>query len=393
MPATRILTEAARRHGARVAFSASGVLLEQLKTLEPETFRSLQALAAAGAEVLCETACHSLSSLINEGEFRGQVDAQRRLLKSAFGVEPGVFRNTELIVSDAITPVVAGMGFKAMLVEGASQVLGWRSPNHVYASESAPSLRLLPRNYQLSDDIAFRFSARDWSGWPLTADKYAEWVRASGGDVANIFMDFETFGEHQHEGSGIMDFLRALPSALQRAGVRMVTPSDLAARRPIATLSYPRPTSWADTERDVSAWLGNRLQLAAHERLYALRDAVFATGSESLIDDWSYLSTSDHFYYMSTKWHADGDVHTYFSPYATPYDAYISFMNVMRDMEQRVGAVGDRPSAGDRKLESAQTNGRPKTRLQKSVPAASAKDKRNKRASVKLKARPPKRKK
>jgi alpha-amylase len=356
LPATRMLTQLAQRDGARVSMSISGVLVEQLASTSPETLESLQALVAAGgAELLSETSHHSLASLQHADEFADQVTLHRAMMKRTFGVTPRVFRNTELIVSDALAPRVASMGFDAMLVEGADAVLGWRSPNHVYASKAAPSLRLLPRNYRLSDDVAFRFSARDWSEWPLTADKYAAWIAANPGDVVNVFMDFETFGEHQDAGSGIMDFLRALPAALRRSGVNMVTPSELAQRKPVGTLSFPGAMSWADTERDVSAWLGNGLQHAAHARLYGLRDAVLASGNSELISTWRRLSTSDHFYYMSTKWHADGDVHTYFSPYANPYEAYISFMNVLRDIEQRIGmgssqlkTGGGRPETADR---------------------------------------------
>jgi len=348
VPATRILTQLARDEGARVAMSVSGVLVEQMERHAPQALESIKALVATGgAELLSETSHHSLSSQQSEAEFGDQVRLHRGLMQRVFGVTPRVFRNTELIVSDHLTPVVAKLGFDAMLVEGADSVLGWRSPNHVYASQSAPSLRLLPRNYRLSDDVAFRFGARDWSEWPLTADKYAAWIAANPGDVVNVFMDFETWGEHQHADGGILDFLRALPAALRRSGVNMVTPSELAKRKPVGLLSFPGAMSWADTERDVSAWLGNGLQHAAHERLYSLRDAALGTGDSAIIQTWRELSTSDHFYYMSTKWHADGDVHTYFSPYATPYEAYISFMNVMRDLEQRTKALDVRRSTSD----------------------------------------------
>ncbi len=340
VPAVEILTRLSQGEGARVSMSISGVLVEQMKAYAPKALAGIQALVqSGGAELLSETSHHSLSSLRNNDEFADQVRLHRDLMKRTFGVEPKVFRNTELIVSDALMPVVAALGFDAMMVEGADTILGWRSPNFVYGSKSAPALRLLPRNYRLSDDVAFRFTARDWSEWPLTADKYAAWIAANPGDVVNVFMDFETLGEHQHADSGIFDFLRALPAALKRNGVRMVTPSELATRKPVALLSFPGAMSWADTERDVSAWLGNGLQHAAHERLYALRDSVLGTRDLALIATWRDLSTSDHFYYMSTKWHADGDVHTYFSPYATPYDAYISYMNVMRDLEQRIAKI------------------------------------------------------
>jgi alpha-amylase len=395
LPATRMLTHLARTEGARVSMSISGALVEQLVSTSPETLESLQALVASGgAELLSETSQHSLASLRSPEEFTDQVMLHRALMKTTFGVTPRVFRNTELIISDHLTPVVSKLGFDAMLVEGADAVLGWRSPNHVYASHAAPSLRLLARNYRLSDDVAFRFSARDWSEWPLTAEKYAAWIAANPGDVVNVFMDFETFGEHQHEGSGIMHFLGALPAALRRAGVKMVTPSELAQRKPVGQLSYPGAMSWADTERDVSAWLGNGLQHAAHERLYAMRDSVLGTRDSELIHTWRQLSTSDHFYYMSTKWHADGDVHTYFSPYNSPYDAYISYMNVLRDVEQRVGIAGEK-QVRDRSVETADrssgtraaraTNGKRKTADRRPQTAAKAKAKAKPKAAKRKK--------
>ena len=343
VPATEILTRLVSSAGARFALSISGVLLEQLQADAPRALESIQSLVATGGvELLGETSHHSLASLQTGDEFATQVKHHRAAMKRSFGVTPSVFRNTELIASDALAAQVRKMGYTATLVEGAERVLGGRSPNHVYAAEGSPELRLLPRNYRLSDDVAFRFSDRNWDAWPLTAERYADWIAASAGDVVNVFMDYETFGEHHDAQTGILDFLSALPAALERVGVRMVTPSQLAARKPVGTLFYPTPTSWADTERDTSAWLGNLLQLAAHGRLYQLRDAVLASGDKALIETWRRLSTSDHFYYMSTKWQADGDVHTYFNPHSTPYDAYISYMNVMRDMEQRIGMNDER---------------------------------------------------
>ena len=338
-PATAILARAAKDSGARFALSVSGVLLQQLADDAPAAYENLQALAATGGvEVLGETSHHSLAALLDASEFADQITLHRAAIKRHLGVEPAsVFRNTELIVSDALIATVAKHGFKAMMVEGADHILGGRSTNYAYSAAASPNLRLLPRNYRLSDDIAFRFSARDWVGWPLTADRWAEWVAASDGEVVSVFLDFETFGEHHHPESGILDFLRALPDALRRRNVRLVTPSEAASRKPAGTLSFPTPMSWADTERDTSAWLGNDLQRAAHTRLYALRDRVIASGDVMLLETWRRLSTSDHFYYMSTKWHADGDVHTYFNPHATPYDAYISFMNVVSDLERRSG--------------------------------------------------------
>lgn len=338
LPTNRLLAELIRRSDGRfrIALSLSGVLIEQLEAEAPEALESFQELVATGCvEVLGETYHHSLSALAHEAEFEAQVRLHRQTVARVFGVCPRVFRNTELVYSDSLAPVIERLGFRGVLVEGADQILGWRSPNYVYAAESAPDLRILPRNYRLSDDVGFRFGARGWSEWPLTADKYAGWIAASGGDSAHLFMDYETFGEHQWEETGIFAFLKALPEELERRGIRTLTPSETLDRDPVARLSFPRPTSWADTERDVSAWLGNRLQQAAHERLYRLRPGVLATRDEDLIGRWRRLTTSDHVYYMSTKDWDDGGVHAYFSPFETPYDAFVAYMNVLQDLEQR----------------------------------------------------------
>ena len=210
------------------------------------------------------------------------------------------------------------------------------SSNYVYEAASAPGLRLLPRNYRLSDDVGFRFSTKDWKEWPLTADKYADWLANSEGDSVHLYVDYETFGEHQWADTGIFDFLKHLPGACRQRGLTFTHPSQLAARTPVAPLSFERPTSWADIERDTTAWLGNRLQYAAQERLYGLREAVLATGDPARVEEWRRLTTSDHLYYMCTKWFADGDVHKYFSPYESPYDAFIAFMNVAEDLQLAV---------------------------------------------------------
>lgn len=340
-PANRLLTDLIRRSDGqfRIALSLSGVLLEQLAAYDPEALASFRELVATGGvELLGETYYHSLSALADPVEFRAQVRLHARILEREFGARPQVFRNTELIYGDALAPLIADMGFRAALVEGADRVLGWRSPNYVYEAATAPGLRLLPRNYRLSDDVAFRFSERSWSEWPLTVDKYADWVAASGGDSVHLFIDYETLGEHQWRETGIFDFVRHLPEGLAQRGIRSVHPSTLASRPPVGTLSFPTPTSWADLERDVSAWLGNGLQSAAQRRLYRLGTAVRACYDRDILERWRRLTTSDHLYYMATKWAADGDVHTYFSPYDTPYDAFIAFMNVMQDLEQRVSA-------------------------------------------------------
>ena len=345
IPTNRLLAELIRRTDGRfrLALSLSGVLIEQLEAEAPEALESFQGLVATGGvEVLGETYHHSLSALAHEEEFEAQVRLHRQTVARVFGGCPRVFRNTELVYFDPLASTIERLGFRGALVEGADQILGWRSPNFVYAAESAPSLRILPRNYRLSDDVGFRFGARGWSGWPLTADKYADWIAGSGGDSAHLFLDYETFGEHQWEETGIFAFLKALPGELERRGLSTLTPSEVLDRPPVARLSFPRPTSWADSERDVSAWLGNRLQQAAHERLYRLRPEVLATRDEELIGRWRRLTTSDHVYYMSTKDWDDGGVHAYFSPFETPYDAFVAFMNVLQDLEQRAAALAER---------------------------------------------------
>lgn len=340
LPASRLLRDLVLESTGdfRITLSFSGVVLEQLEDGAPEALAAFQELVDTGAvEVLSETYHHSLAALSDEEEFVEQVELHDRAVRRLFGTRPTVFRNTELVFSDLLAPIVAEMGFRAALVEGAEHVLGWRSPNFVYESASAPGLRLLPRNYTLSDDIAFRFSERSWSEWPLTASRFASWVASAPGDSTHIFIDFETFGEHQWPETGIFEFLRHLPRELARAGLRTVLPSTLAERRPVGDLSFDRPTSWADVDRDLSAWLGNGMQEAAQRRLYAIGSRVRERGDPLLLDDWRRLTTSDHLYYMCTKWFNDGDVHKYFSPYETPYDAFVAFMNVLQDIEQRLG--------------------------------------------------------
>jgi alpha-amylase len=351
IPANRLLTDLVRCGDGRFRFalSLSGTLLEQLARWAPEALESFQVLAETGCvELLGETYYHSLSGLADPQEFRAQVQQHSRAIRRYFGQVPTVFRNTELIYWDELGPAIAALGYRGVLAEGAGHVLDWRSPNHVYEAALAPGLRVLPRNYQLSDDVGFRFSQREWDGWPVTAEKYARWVGASEGTSVNVFLDYETFGEHQWEETGIFAFLGHLPGECARQGVGFVQPGELALRRPDAALSFERPTSWADVERDTSAWLGNRIQLAAHERLYALKNVVQASGDPARLEDWRRLTTSDHVYYMCTKWFADGDVHKYFSPFDSPYDAFIAFMNATQDLAQRVaGQPADRPVQED----------------------------------------------
>lgn len=320
----------------RCTFSITGSAVEQFKAYAPEVLESFKALAATGCvEFLGETYSHSLSSLHSVDEFKQEVKLHTQMLKEEFGVKPTAFRNTELIYSDDIAKAVEGMGFKTMLAEGAKHILGWKSPNFVYTDAVDNKLRLLLRNYKLSDDIAFRFSNEGWPEWPLTADKFAGWVAEETGDVVNLFMDYETFGEHQKASTGIFDFMKALPAALLATGeVEFATASEASKRlQPVAVLHCPYAMSWADEERDVTAWLGNDLQNEAFQKLYALAPKVKKAKNKDFEYVWHFMQNSDHFYYMATKWFSDGDVHSYFNPYDSAYEAFINYMNVLADFE------------------------------------------------------------
>jgi len=331
----------------RICYSLSGIFLDQLEEYAPEVLKSFQALVATGqVELLSETYYHSLAFLYSMEEFLFQVEQHRKAIKRLFGVTPKVFRNTELIYSDAIALLAEEMGYDAILAEGVDHILGSRSPNFVYRPQGSAKIKLLLKNYRLSDDIAFRFGERTWSEWPLTIQKFADWITAANGngDVVNLFMDYETFGEHQWEDTGIFDFLRDLPAAiLSRKDNNFVTPTEAAHRYEARdTLSVPHYVSWADVERDLSAWRGNEMQHDALNKLYELREKALESKDEALIEDWRRLTTSDHFYYMCTKWWQDGDVHTYFSPYDSPYDAYIGFVNVLADLRFRIDSEVNR---------------------------------------------------
>ena len=319
----------------KVSFSITGSAVEQFKAYAPEVLESFKRLAETGCvEFLGETYSHSLSSLYSADEFKNEVKLHTAMLKEEFGVKPTAFRNTELIYSDDIAKMVEGMGFKTMLAEGAKHILGWKSPNFVYTDAVDNKLRLLLRNYKLSDDIAFRFSNEGWEEWPLSADKYADWVASENGDVVNLFMDYETFGEHQKAATGIFDFMKVLPATLLSRGVEFATVSDAAKKlQPVAVLHCPYAMSWADEERDVTAWLGNDLQNEAFSKLYALAPRIKKAKNKDFDYVWHFMQNSDHFYYMATKWFSDGDVHSYFNPYGSAYEAFINYMNVLADFE------------------------------------------------------------
>ena len=339
LPMNELLLEAIKESkGAfKVAFSITGSALEQFDRYAPEVIDSFRRLAETGSvEFLGETYYHSLASLASAAEFKHQVEKHQAAIEEYFGVKPVSFRNTELVYSDAIGQAVYDLGYKTMLTEGARHIMGWKSPNFIYTDDIQPKLKLLLRNYQLSDDIAFRFSNRGWADWPLTADKYLDWLKsavADGGEIINLFMDYETFGEHQSAQSGIFDFMRALPKAVLADGTfEFVTPARAARKhKAVDGLSVPEAISWADEERDVTAWLGNELQNDAFAKLYGLTEKLSILNDPVLWSDFGHLQESDHLYYMCTKFFSDGEVHKYFNPYDTPYEAFINYMNVLSD--------------------------------------------------------------
>ncbi|MFT3788509.1 MAG: glycoside hydrolase family 57 protein [Tepidisphaeraceae bacterium] len=346
LPANRLMKRLIDRHGGKfkLAYSISGVALEQFEQYVPEVIETFKALADTGhVEFLSETYHHTLASLYSESEFRDQIGLHAGKIKKLFGQTSKVFRNTELIYNNEIGLLASHMGYDACLTEGADHVLGTRTPNHLYQPPHAPKIKLLLKNYRLSDDIAFRFSNRAWPNWPLTARKFADWVRqvndgatGTSGSCCNLFMDYETFGEHQWADTGIFEFLEQMPEEILADGSEFVTPSELSVRlESSGELDIPHAISWADTERDLSAWLGNAMQSNALHELYKLEKPLKAHGDDALIADWRRLQSSDHFYYMCTKYFSDGDVHKYFSPYESPYDSYINFMNVLDNINAR----------------------------------------------------------
>ncbi len=335
LPTNRLLLELIEKHKGKfkVCFSLTGTVLDQLENYYPEVLKSFQDLAATGCvEFLAETYSHSLSALRPEKEFEKQVNLHGKKIKELFGIAPTIFRNTELIYSDLIGERVFRMGYKGMLTEGARHVLGWKSSDYLYYNTLEPKLKLLLKNFRLSDDIAFRFSQKSWNEWPLTTEKYVGWLNqiAAKDEIVNLFMDYETFGEHQWAETGIFDFMRALPERIfNHSNFEFVTPAEAVDQlQPVAGMSAPFPISWADEERDLTAWLGNDLQDDAFATLYGMKPLIDKCKDPQILKDWLYLQTSDHFYYMCTKFFSDGDVHMYFNHYSSPYDAYINYMNV-----------------------------------------------------------------
>jgi len=343
LPANRVLLDLINRFDGRfkISYSITGTLLEQFQLYSPEVLSTFDALARTGCvEFLAETYYHSLSFLYSHEEFEEQVNLHTSTIENLFGQTPRVFRNTELIYNNDLARVIESMGrFDAIITEGADHILGYRSPNFVYKPQGCENLKLLLKNYSLSDDIAFRFSNRHWAEWPLTADKFSRWIEDVNGNgyVVNLFMDYETLGEHQWEDTGIFEFVKHLPeNVLRHPDNNFKTPSEVIRDySPVGTVDVPHLISWADTERDLSAWLGNAMQSNALHEIYRLEQKIKSTGNEKLMNDWRKLQTSDHFYYMCTKYFADGDVHKYFNPYDSPYESYINYMNVLDNLQKR----------------------------------------------------------
>jgi alpha-amylase len=328
----------------KIAYSLSGTFIDQAEAYDPRLIESFVALNKTGCvEFLDETYYHSLAFLKSRKEFIEQIKMHTKRIKEVFGQTPKVFRNTELIFNNEIAHDVNELGYEGILAEGADKVLGWQSPNYLFfckedrESKDSNKTKLLLKNYRLSDDIAFRFSNKSWDQYPLTAKKYVSWLKRSEGDTVNLFLDYETFGEHHPKESGIFDFLEAMPKLAIKEGLEFKTPSEtIKSYKAKAELDIKEWVSWADIERDITAWIGNPIQNAAFEGIYKIENEIKAKGDEKILEDWRKLTTSDHFYYMCTKWNVDGDVHKYFSPYDSPYDAYMNFMNILKSIMFRL---------------------------------------------------------
>lgn len=347
LPANKMMLDLIREFGTsfKITYSISGPALEQLLQHAPEVIHGFQELSATGCvEFTGETYSHSLASLGNKEEFIRQVTKHRDRINDLFNQSPTTFRNTELIFNDDIGLTVSELGFNTLLTEGAKHVLGWKSPNFLYYSAVNPKLKLLLRNFRLSDDIIFRFSEREWSEWPVTAEKFVSWMNniPQNEEVINLFLNYETLGEQQWKETGIFDFFYNLPqTVLSHSPYRFSTPGEVSKQlQPVAPISVLYPISWADEEKDLTAWLGNELQDEAFRKLYDNESAVMTFKRPDVLRDWERLQTSDHFYYMCTKWFSNGEVHKYFNPYPSPYEAFINYMNVLSDFIIRVEEQG-----------------------------------------------------
>jgi alpha-amylase len=328
----------------KVSFSITGLALDQFELYAPEVIESFKKLAKTGCvEFLSETYSHSLSSLNDKEIFEEQIKLHEKRIYELFGHRPKVFRNTEMIYSDEIGEIISRMGYKAMLTEGAKHVLGWKSPNFVYVNALNPRLKVLMRNFNISDDISFRFSNTNWSEFPLTTEKFVGWLEnmEAHEEVVNIFLSYEAFGEWQPKESGIFKFLEKLPDKIiKNPNLKFSSPLEVTeGLQPVSSVNVPYPISWADEERDLTAWLGNRMQREAFEKLYNLKDRMVDCDDMELKKDWNYLQASDHFYFMSTKYFSNGEVHSYFNPFDSPYEAFINYMNVLSDFKIRLNSI------------------------------------------------------
>ncbi len=333
IPTNKIILELLNKYPEfKVTYSITGTAIEQFKKYTPEVLESFKELAKTGkVEFLAETYYHSLAAIFSDQEFNEQIELHKKTMKELFNQEPKVFRNTELIMNNVIASKIKTLGFNGILMEGTEKILGWRSPNYIYQVSELPTLM---KNYRLSDDIAFRFSNKEWKDHPLTTEKFIDWIRKSEGETTNLFMDYETFGEHQWEDTGIFNFLKTLPETALLEGIGFRTVSETLTLETKDKIEVPTLISWADVERDTSAWLGNEMQDFAAKKLYSLEKET--RNNKELQETWRKLSTSDHYYYMCTKWFQDGDVHKYFNPYNNPYDAFIAYMNILADITERL---------------------------------------------------------
>lgn len=348
IPMNNLLEKLLARHPEfKFSFSITGTFIDQAQQFAPDVLESFRRLMRTGrAEIVAETYYHSLAFFFDREEFEAQVRAHQAKIREVFGVETTSFRNTELSYNDELGRWADDFGFKAILAEGWDPVLGWRSPNFVYKPKNTKNIRLLLKNYKLSDDLAFRFSNQNWEEYPLTTEKYISWLESASyhGDIINLFMDYETFGEHQWKESGIFSFFESLVAEwLKNPSHDFKTVTEATQAEPVAEISMPQTVTWADTERDLTAWLGNSMQQEAMKYLYALKPRVYNSYNGALVEDWRRLTTSDHPYYMCTKYFNDGDVHAYFSPYKSPYDAFLYFMDALRDMDFRLKDISPLP--------------------------------------------------
>ena len=356
IPMNNLLEKLLKTHPEfKFSFSITGTFIDQAQEFAPEVLESFKRLVQTGrVEIVAETYYHSLAFFFDREEFEAQVRAHQAKIREVFNVETTAFRNTELSYNYELAKWADDFGFKAILAEGWDPILQWRTPNHIYKPKGTKNIRLLLKNYKLSDDLAFRFSNRNWQEYPLTTQKYISWLESSSyhGDVINLFMDYETFGEHQWAESGIFDFFESLVSYwLKKPEHGFKTVTEAAQSEPVAEISMPNTVTWADTERDLTAWLGNSMQQEAMKYLYALKSRVYNSQNGNLVEDWRRLTTSDHPYYMCTKYFNDGDVHAYFSPYKSPYDAFLYFMDTLRDMEFRLKDISPLKQKNIRKTE------------------------------------------